>query len=114
MKIRPGVSIKKENPEDHVFIIDDSLITWVHTGINEWFCTVPDTWTGEVVAVIIQKYEGMSGEFEMVGVVAGKTQCSLAQLNAPYNKFLQECDVQRLVGDGKAIYNGSVYKLVSS
>lgn len=112
MILRPGVNIKKEIPEEEsIFIIEDNNVSWVRQGANELYCSVPDGWVGEVVAIIIQKYDRAPGNMLMTGVFVGKTKTDVCKLDIPTGGLISAEDAAEKIKEGTIIYNGSNYKL---
>lgn len=112
MIIRPGITIKKEKDKNEdIFIIEDSNVQWVRKGADELFCTIPEGWVSEIVALIMREYKGLGTE--TIGISVGTAGTNFCPLRPPANKIIGKDDAQSRIEEGQIIYNGSVYKLVN-
>lgn len=113
MILRPGIAIKKEENEK-IFVIKDSNVIWIRQGSNEFFCSVPENWVNEVVAITMRDNNGIGeGLTETIGISVGKVNTGFCQLQAPADRLIGADEVQNRLEDGKMIYNGSIYKLIN-
>lgn len=110
MILKPGITIKRENEDEKLFILDDNSIHWVRNGTDEFFCSIPEGWTCEVVALTMREYKGYG--VEAIGIICGKTGTDFCPLSAPADKIISENDAKNRIVEGKIIYNGAIYKLV--
>lgn len=111
MILRPGITIKKENENEKIFIIEDSNVHWVRQGTDELLCSVPEGWVSEIVAITIREYKGFG--FETMGISVGKANTDFCPLQPPADKIITEYEAKARFDAGKIIYNGSVYKLIN-
>lgn len=110
MILKPGITIKRDNENETLFILDNNSIHWVRNGPDEFFCSIPEGWTCEVVALIMRRYKDHWAE--TIGIMCGKTGTDFCPLLPPANKTINIKNAESRIIEGKIIYNGAIYKLV--